>query len=328
MSTKILGMGNALVDVLTIIPTDEILERMKLEKGSMQLIDETLLQDLQEETRNLTPHYVAGGSASNTLSILSRLGIDTTFIGKIGNDDVGRFFQQDTISNGVAPSFFYSSKPSGHCTVLISKDGERTMCTYLGASAELSKDDLNPNLFDQFQLFHIEGYLVQNYDLIGQAIDFAKANGLTVSLDLSSFNVVEENLEFLRHIIAEKVDIVFANEDEVKALTQKELSHAMTELASMCSIAVVKLGKKGSVIHHAKNQLHIPIYEAKRIDTTGAGDAYAAGFLYGWVHSLPLEMSGQIGSFLAANVIEEIGPKILPQRWDHIFKWVNELIHV
>jgi len=328
MSTKILGMGNALVDVLTIIPTDDILQRMNLAKGSMQLIDETLLQKLKEETKNLTPHFVAGGSASNTLSILARLGVNTKFIGKIGHDEVGTFFQKDTLNNGVVPSFFYSSKPSGQCTVLISKDGERTMCTYLGASADMSKDDLNATLFDDFQLFHIEGYLVQNYDLIRQAIDFAKSNGLTVSLDVSSFNVVEENLSFLREIIAEKVDIVFANEDEVKALTQKELSQAMIELASMCSIAVVKLGKKGSVIHHGNDQLHIPIHEAKRIDTTGAGDAYAAGFLYGWVHSLPLEMSGQIGSFLAANVIEEIGPKILPERWNRIFKWINELTHV
>lgn len=328
MSNKILGMGNALVDVLTVIPTDDILQRMNIAKGSMQLINEAQLHQLQAETKNLTHHLVLGGSASNTLSILSRLGVNSKFIGKIGHDDIGAFIQKETINHGVIPSFFYSSKPSGRCTIFISKDGERTMCTYLGASADMSRDDLSPTLFDDFQLFHIEGYLVQNYELIQQAIDFAKSKGLTVSLDLASFNIVEENLPFLRQIIAEKVDIVFANEEEVKALTQKELSTAMIELASMCSIAVVKLGKKGSMIYHGNDQLHIPIYEAKRIDTTGAGDAYAAGFLYGWIHSLPLEMSGQIGSFLAANVIEEIGSKIFPERWDHIFNWVNELTNV
>jgi sugar/nucleoside kinase (ribokinase family) len=328
MSDKILGMGNALVDVLTVLQSDEILERLNLPKGSMQLIDETMLQQLHKETADYTAHYVAGGSASNTLSILARLGIETEFIGKIGKDEIGNFFQQETKRNGVIPSFFFSQHPSGRCTVLISADGERTMCTYLGASADMTANDLTHDLFDGFRLFHIEGYLVQNYDLIQSAITLAKAAGLTVSLDLSSFNVVEDHLDFLRQIIVDKVDIVFANEDEVKALIGKELPEAIKELASMCSIAVVKTGKKGSIIQHGEDVLQIPIYEAKRIDTTGAGDAYAAGFLYGWINQLPLEMSGQIGSYLAANVIEEIGPKITPDRWERIQQWMNELTHV
>ena len=328
MSNKILGMGNALVDVLTVLQSDEMLERLKLPKGSMQLIDETMLQQLHKETADYTAHYVAGGSASNTLSILARLGIETEFIGKIGKDEIGNFFQQETKSNGVTPFFFFSQHPSGRCTVLISADGERTLCTYLGASADMTANDLSQDLFDGFRLFHIEGYLVQNYDLIRSAITLAKAAGLTVSLDLSSFNVVEENLDFLRQIIIDKVDIVFANEDEVKALTGKELPDAVKELATMCSIAVVKTGKRGSIIQHGEDVLHIPIYEAVRVDTTGAGDAYAAGFLYGWINQLPLEMSGQIGSFLAANVIEEIGPKITPDRWEKIHQWMNELTHV
>lgn len=321
-------MGNALVDVLTVVQSDEILDRLKLPKGSMQLIDETMLQQLHKETADYTAHYVAGGSASNTLSILARLGIETEFIGKIGKDEIGSFFQQETRRNGVIPSFFFSQQPSGRCTVLISADGERTMCTYLGASADMNANDLNKELFDGFRLFHIEGYLVQNYDLIQSAITLAKEAGLTVSLDLSSFNVVEENLDFLQKIIAEKVDIVFANEEEVKALTGKKLPQALAELASQCSIAVVKVGKEGSYIQHGEDVLHIPIYEAKRVDTTGAGDAYAAGFLYGWINQLPLEMSGQIGSFLAANVIEEIGPKITPARWEGIHQWIDELTHV
>ncbi len=321
-------MGNALVDVLTVLQSDEMLDRLNLPKGSMQLIDETMLQQLHKETADYTAHYVAGGSASNTLSILARLGIETEFIGKIGKDEIGKFFQNETKNNGVIPSFFFSQHPSGRCTVLISADGERTMCTYLGASADMTANDLTHDLFDEFRLFHIEGYLVQNYDLIQSAITLAKAAGLTVSLDLSSFNVVEEHLNFLRQIIIDKVDIVFANEDEVKALTGKDLPEATKELASMCSIAVVKTGKRGSIIQHGEDVLHIPIYEAVRVDTTGAGDAYAAGFIYGWINQLPLEMSGQIGSFLAANVIEEIGPKITLDRWENIHQWINKLTHV
>jgi sugar/nucleoside kinase (ribokinase family) len=328
MSNKILGMGNALVDVLTMLQSDEMLYRLNLPKGSMQLIDETMLQQLLKETSIYTMHYVAGGSASNTLSILAQLGITTEFIGKIGKDEIGNFFQQETRINGVIPSFFFSQYSSGRCTVLISPDGERTMCTYLGASADMTANDLNRDLFNGFRLFHIEGYLVQNYALIESAITLAKDAGLTVSLDLSSFNVVEENLDFLQQIIADKVDIVFANEEEVNALTGEKLPKALEKLASICSIAVVKVGKQGSFIQHGEDVLHIPIYEAKRIDTTGAGDAYAAGFLFGWINQLPLEMSGQIGSYLAANVIEEIGPKIKPDRWENIHQWMNELMNV
>jgi len=328
MSNKILGMGNALVDVLTILDSDELLHQLELPKGSMQLIDRSMMNKISDRTEIYTKNMVAGGSASNTINAIARLGIKAGFVGKIGSDEIGTFYRTDARNNGVDPLLFSSTDDSGRSMVLISKDGERTMCTFLGASAEMVADDLYDNLFDGYRIFHIEGYLVQNYDLIRKAITLAKSAGLTVSLDLASFNVVEENIDFLRDIIPGNVDIIFANEEEAKALTGKDPEAALDELAELCSVAIVKIGKEGSLIKHRNDVIKVDGCEANCVDTTGAGDIYAAGFLYGFANDLPLEMSGKIGSFLAAKVVEEIGPKIPHHHWDGILDWIERLKHV
>ncbi|MBP1640481.1 MAG: PfkB domain protein [Bacteroidetes bacterium] len=328
MSNKILGMGNALVDILTVLESDELLHQLKLPKGSMQLIDRDMMNRISGRTKEYSKNMVAGGSASNTLNAVARLGLPAGFVGKIGPDQIGEFYQADARTNGINPLLFTSENESGRCMVMISKDGERTMGTFLGASAELEARDITPALFEGYRIFHIEGYLVQNYDLIRTAINTAKAAGLTVSLDLASFNVVEANIDFLKEIIPDKVDIVFANEEEAKALTGKELQEALHELGNMCSVAVVKIGKDGSLIKHGDDVIRVQGFEANCVDTTGAGDIYAAGFLYGFANDLPLEMSGRIGSYLAARVVEEIGPKIQHERWSDINQWIEQLTHV
>ena len=328
MINKILGMGNALVDIPTVLESDELLHQLELPKGSMQLIDRDMMNRISGHTEEYTKNMVAGGSASNTLNAVARLGLPAGFVGKIGSDKVGEFYQADARANGINPLLFASENESGRCMVLISKDGERTMGTFLGASAEMDAKDITSTLFDGYRIFHIEGYLVQNYDLIRTAITMAKAAGLTVSLDLASFNVVEANIDFLKEIIPGKVDIVFANEEEAKALTGKEPEDALQELGSLCSVAVVKIGKAGSLIKHGDDVIKVQGFDANCVDTTGAGDIYAAGFLYGFANNLPLEMSGRIGSYLAARVVEEIGPKIAHNRWSDIHQWIDKLTHV
>lgn len=324
MSNKILGMGNALVDILTILKSDDLLQHLELPKGSMQLIDRNMMNRISESTDGYTKNMVAGGSASNTLNAIARLGIPAGFIGKTGPDKVGEFYKNDARSNGIIPMLLSSENESGRCMVLISEDGERTMGTFLGASAEMTAQDITPDLFDGFHIFHIEGYLVQNYDLIRTAINTAKAAGLTVSLDLASYNIVESNIDFLQEIIPDKVDIVFANEEEARALTGKEPEEALHILGDMCSVAVVKIGKEGSLIKHNGNVIRIQGFDAQCIDTTGAGDVYAGGFLYGFANNMSLEMSGRIGSYLAARVVEEIGPKIAHERWNDILNWIEQ----
>ena len=312
---KILGIGNALTDILLQIDNDSILNQLNLPKGSMQLVDEKKQREISNFLKHKNPKMVTGGSASNTINGISRLGGKTGFIGKIGKDEVGEFYISDSQLNGVELHFIESETPSGRCLVLISADGERTMCTFLGAAAELESYELNPEVFEGYDIFHIEGYLVQNHDLIRHSIRLAKESGLLVSIDLASYNVVDDNLEFLKEIVSEYVDIIFANEEEARSFTGKELPEALNELAKYASIAIIKVGKDGSYIKHKDHVHHIDARKSHCIDTTGAGDLYAAGFLYGLACNYPLDVCGKISSLLAGNIVEVVGAKMDDNVW-------------
>ena len=317
---KILGIGNALVDVLVKINTDDILRSLNLPKSSMQLIDQTTMRRIVDATSTFTKHTATGGSASNTTSALARLGCSVGFIGKVGCDEIGTFYANDLANNGVTPHLLHSDMPSGRCNVLISNDSERTMATYLGAAVTLNADDLDIDIFRQYDILHIEGYLVQNYNLISRAGQLAKEAGLTVSIDLASYNVVKENLDFLKDFIDKYVDIIFANEEEATAFTSLPAEDAVHAIAQQVNLAIVKVGAKGSYVKHGDALLHIPAQKANVIDTTGAGDAYAAGFLYGYANNMKLIRCAEIGTLCAGHVIEEIGAKITPSRWQEIHK--------
>ena len=315
---KILGIGNALVDILVQLPNDEPLHKLELPKGSMQLIDQTTMKRISDATSLLEKHVATGGSASNTSVALARLGCNVGFIGKVGHDELGSFYSDDLTNNNVTPHLLKSDLPSGRCNVLISTDSERTMATYLGAAVTLSADDLNIETFKQYDILHIEGYLVQNYNLITRAGQLAKEAGLMVSIDLASYNIVAENINFLQDFVAKYVDIVFANEEEATTFTKLPAEQAVHAIAQQTSLAIVKVGAKGSYIKQGDTLLHIPAEKVKPIDTTGAGDVYAAGFLYGYANNLPLNRCAEIGTLCAAQVIEEIGAKITPERWQKI----------
>jgi len=322
---KVLGIGNALIDIMTRLDHDQHLELFKLPKGSMTLVDELLSEEVTKGTEHLEKTLASGGSASNTIHGLARLGVETAFMGKVGKDQFGDFFNEDLVKNGIDPKLFFSEKQSGRAIALVSPDSERTFATYLGAAIDLSAGDLKPEHFKRYDYFHIEGYLVQNHELIETAVRLAKENKLQVALDLASYNVVEANLDFLRLLVRQYVDIVFANEEEARAFTGKEPREAVHDLAELCDIAVVKTGKNGSIIQKGKETHHIKAIEATCLDTTGAGDLYASGFLYGLAHKLPLEKCGQIGSLLGGRVIEVIGAKLDRQRWEEVLKEVERI---
>lgn len=321
---KILGMGNALVDMLIQIDGDNFLEENKLPKGSMQLVDWETSNNILSKSTNFERSQASGGSAANTIHGLAKLGVETGFIGKIGKDDIGRFFKQDLLDAGVNPELAESNSKSGVAVALVSPDSERTFATYLGAAVELSADDLTQEMFQGYDYFHIEGYLVQNYALIEKAVQLAKENNLKVSLDLASFNVVEDNLEFLQRIVKDYVDIVFANEEEAKSFTGKEPEEALHAIAEIADYSIVKIGSKGSMIKHQGQVYTAGVIKAQSIDTTGAGDLYASGFLYGLHQGVSLDEAAQMGSITAGNVIQVIGAKMDEDRWKGIYKMIEE----
>ncbi len=323
--TKILGIGNALVDIMTMLEHDGLLDKFYLPRGSMQLVDIDKSDKLLSESKHLNKKLTSGGSAANTIHGLSKLGIKTAFMGKVGKDEFGEFFHNDLRSNNIEPILFFSKNHSGRVVALISKDSERTFATHLGAAIELSADDLKSEQFKDFNYFHIEGYLVQNHELLEKAVKLAKENNLIVSLDLASYNVVEDNLEFLKTILIKYVDVVFANEDEARAFTGKEPEEALEILSELCEIAVVKTGSKGSLIKKGNEKHKIDVIKIESFDTTGAGDLYASGFLFGLSKNYSLKKCGKIGTILAGKVIEILGAKMDDKKWEEVLAIIENI---
>lgn len=317
---KVIGIGNALVDLMTQINNDSLLAELKLPKGSMQLVDKEVSRNVIEKTKNFKRTIASGGSAANTIHGLARMGIQTGFIGKIGKDEMGKYFKEDMEKSSIKTYLLESTADSGVAVALVSPDGERTFAVHLGAAVELSSQDLKNDFFDGYDLLHIEGYLLQNYSLIETACDMAKENGLKVSLDLASFNVVEAHRDFLSYISREFADIIFANEDEAKAMTGLTPEDAVNHIAQWCDVAVVKIGKDGSLVKTGGEVYKINADRATVVDTTGAGDLYASGFLFGLLNEISISECGRIGSLLGKHVIEQIGAKIPDRTWDEIRK--------
>ena len=324
---RVIGIGNAFTDMLVNLETDSVLGRFDLAKGSMSLVDTKLQTEISKSVAGLPYSLSLGGSAGNTIRAMARLGCDVGFIGKVGEDTTGDFFIQALENLKVEPVVFRGTERSGKCVSLISPDGERTMVTHLGAALELGPAEIEPAIFEGYDCLYVEGYLVQNHDLILKAARTAKACGLQVAIDLASFNIVAENLEFLRALVREYVDIVFANEEEAKTFTcEAEPLNALQMISEMAELAVVKIGTKGALIKQGDEVVHVGIMAAaKRVDTTGAGDFYAAGFLAGLCDGLSLRQCGTIGAITAGKVIEVVGTTFGEEAWADIFRLVNKV---
>lgn len=321
---KIIGMGNALVDVLVKLPDDTILTELGLEKGSMSLVDLAFSDRVLEKVWHFDREVLCGGSASNTITGLAKLSQDCTFIGKISDDEMGGTYRDDLENSKIKHHLFIDEPRTGRAVALITPDSERTFATYLGSAVKLSPQEINAEIFNGFDFFHVEGYLVQNHDLIEKALATAKGMGLKTSIDLASFNIVAENLEFLKNLVKRHVDIVFANEEEALAFTGLDPESSAREIVRNCETAVVKTGPKGSIVACKNAICKIDPIEANPIDTTGAGDLYASGFLYGLMNNMCLNKAAQIGSLLAGTVIEHVGARIPENKWSELIELIEK----
>lgn len=322
-----IGIGNALTDMLVNLSNDEVLARYQLAKGSMSLVDSHMQTEVSKAVAGCPYSLSLGGSAGNTIRAMARLGTDVGFIGKVGEDTTGDFYEQALRNVGVEPFVLRSKHKSGKCVSLVSPDGERTLVTHLGAAADLRPADVDGDIFDGYDCLYIEGYLVQDHDLIRTTIEKAKAHGLKVAIDLASFNVVEENCNFLRELVEKYVDILFANEDEARAFTgEDEPLNALQHISRMCELTIVKIGTRGALIKRGDEVVHVGIMAAaKRVDTTGAGDFYAAGFMAALCEGLSLRQCGTIGAIAAGKVIEVVGTTFGEESWREIFRLAEKV---
>lgn len=322
---RILGIGSALVDILTQIPDEHILQELNLPKGSMTYVDAQTSVEISKKLARYGNQMASGGSAANTMSGLALLGIEAGFLSKIGDDEIGRFFAKQMTDSHVYPQMLKSTTPSGRVQALVTPDGERTFATCLGAAAEMCSDDIRRDLFEGWDILYVEGYLVANPTMLDKAVTTAKEAGLKIAIDMASYNVVEESRDYFMQLIENYVDYVFANEKEAFALTGMEPLQALDFIASRCDIAVVKVGAKGAYIKRGNDMVTVPPMKANVIDTNGAGDMWAAGFMAGFVKGENLAKCGQMGAIVAANVIEVLGTKMDKARWEKIHTAIAKL---
>ncbi len=315
---KILGLGNALVDVLSKLDSDEILEEIGIQKGAMDMITREQMFNMRKFQEGSEVTQAPGGSNCNSMRAISLLGGKSGFIGKVGDDSLGEFYGNAIQEAGVSSYLVKTEGPSGSCTVFISPDGERTMETFLGPAPTISADEITDEVLKEYNYIYIEGYLIVNEELVRETMKKAKRLGLKVALDLANYNIVNGFKGLLKEVIPQYVDILFANESEAEAFTGLPAREAIKVLTDQVEIALVTLGKDGALVGNRDVVIQVPAEGKNPVDTTGAGDNFAAGFLYGQSVNASLEQSARIGSVLSGYVIDVVGPQIPLDKWEQI----------
>ena len=320
-SFELIGIGNPIMDLLAHVDDAFLHAHVAGAKGGMVLVDDQAIAALVAKLSTqlaVTP----GGSAANAVLGATKLGLRTTFLGKIGGDVTASDYRTNfTAAGGDGSRFKHAALPNGRCLSLVTPDGQRTMRTHLGAAMTLSPEEITAADFAGAKHAHIEGYLLFNPALADKVARTARAAGCTLSLELSSFEVVNVARDWILAKLKEGVDIVFANEDEARALFQQDATYDAyaRQLAGFGGIAAVKIGKDGAWVAQG-SALHriAPVKAARVVDTTGAGDAWAGGFLYGHLRGMSLAGAGALGSALGAECVQHLGPAIPEMHWPRL----------
>ncbi len=313
---QVIGIGNAIVDVVIEISLED-LEKENFEKGKMILVDESVAKSLFGKYQPKI--QCSGGSAANTIAGIAALGGNVSFIGKVRNDDLGSGFESDIRSLGVKfnTEMATAGPATATCIVFVTPDAERTMVTYLGACLELTPDDIDKVGISESLVTYIEGYLwdpPDAKDALIKAANIAHDSGRLVAFSLSDPFCVARHRDEFKSLLLKHIDILFANEDEIISLFEsKTFEQALLSVEKRCKLAVITRGSKGAVIINAGKTMKIDSCIVQDVvDTTGAGDAFAAGFLYGFTNNLSLEDAGRIGAICAADIITFYGARPKP----------------
>ena len=325
----LIGVGSPIMDLLASVPDEFLHKHIAGDKGGMVLVD-----DLEVERiiglLGRAPDHSTGGSAANSTFNAARLGLRTTFLGKLGNDPLARAYREAFQKAGVDGSRFKTAaQPNARSMIMVTPDAQRTMRTCLGAAMTLSPEEISHVDFAGCRHAHIEGYLVFNQALADAVLTGARAAGCTTSLDLASFEVVNASRDWLFSQFRRGIDIVFANEDEIRALFQDKTSEFATlaqRLAGHGVLAAVKVGRDGAWIARAAEIHQIaPVTPPSVIDTNGAGDAWAAGFLYGHLNNWSLPKAGALASLLGSHTVAHVGPIIPGDKFAPLLTQVRSL---
>lgn len=314
---KILCLGSPLTDFLSHVNEEQV-ANAGLIKGGMQLVDDKQQSDLVKRIGNTT--QAAGGSAANSAIALGKIGNKVSFSGVLGKDSIAEAYKKQLALCSVNDKTLTGKQSSGKVLALITPDGERSFATFLGAATEFNSSHLTDELFNEVDLVYLEGFLIINYELIHKIGEICKERNIQLALDLGSPNVVSDNLAKLKDFVRSYVDIVFANEDEALAyngLSGEECLNALNEDAKLC---IIKRGDKGSLVRNYEEKVDYTIDSVAAVDTTGAGDYYAAGFLAAYSRDMSLYQACQWGSILSKAVVQVTGAQLSSEQWNEINK--------
>jgi len=328
----LIGVGAPIMDMVAAVP-ESFLAHVRGEKGGMVIVDADEIARLVA-LLPAAPVLTTGGSAANTIFNATRLGLRTAFVGKLGGDDIAQTYRARFAAAGVATDRFKESPlPNARCLILTTPDAQRTMRTLLGAVLSFSPDEVKPEDFAGARHAHIEGYVVFNRALADAVLRAARAAGCRLSLDLASFEVVRESRDWLLGQFATGLDLVFGNEDEVRALFPDAVGAGYDTLARRIAAhgctAVVKLGKDGAWIARG-DELHRvePRVVSDAIDSNGAGDAFAAGFLSAYLRGQSLPVCGRVAAIVGAETVRHLGPIIPDGHWFTVAARAREALGV
>jgi sugar/nucleoside kinase (ribokinase family) len=322
-SPWVVGVGAALVDLL-VEEKDQFVAAMGSPKGGMTLVELPTI-DSALKTTEAPLKVVPGGSACNTMVGIGNLGGKARMIGRLGNDDLGKVFLDGLHKAGVDRRILHSEMATGRVLSVVTPDAQRTMFTYLGASTQLGPEDVTMDDFSDAGLVYLEGYLLFNRPLVEKILETAKKAQAKVVLDLGSYQVVEICRDFLEQILP-SVDVVLANEDEAKAYTGMAEAESLEILAGKVGTAVVKLGKKGVLLAQGKARFQVEANVVKAIDTTGAGDLWASGFVYGLTQGMSLDNAARLGCKVGSEVVQVMGAVIPEAGWKRVHEFRAELV--
>lgn len=322
---NVLGIGAPCVDLVYRV-NDEFLNQHGINKGDSQIavnwehfagvLDDCLKKDY-------SPLISTGGSCSNTIKGLAALGNSSSFLGKIGNDALGTFYRNNIAKLNIKPLLISSEIPTSQVAVFVTGDLQRTFFSFFGAGQALSEKEIKLEHFADTPFVHFEGYLLDDLSLTEKAMKMAKAAGSRISFDLGCARIVKAYGQEILRLIKNYADITFANEDEIHHLLNLPPEEGCSYVATLCPVAVVQIGKKGCWVGSKNKLLHSPAMVVEAIDTTGAGDLFACGFIHGFLKGNDLEKCAWIGNLLGGTVVTVVGAEIPQERWPGIIEQIN-----
>jgi len=322
------ALGNALVDMEYSV-TPEDLARLEIDKGVMTLVDEAHQLRIMDHLRERDHHRGSGGSAANSIIALGQFGGQGYYSCKVADDELGHFYLKDLSAGGIATrdSEFLDQGDTGRCVVLVTPDSDRTMCTYLGISGNLSVHELDTDALRASKWYYTEGYLVTSDTARVAAIEarkIAEDSGVKTALSLSDPNMVNFFKDGLREMIGEKVDLVFANEDEAMGMADtSDLSQAIDHLKTIAREFAITRGPKGALVFDGKELIDIDPVPVKAVDTVGAGDMFAGAFLYGLTQGWSHARAGRLASAASAKLVTSLGPRVTKEVSQAVLKQVE-----